>query len=330
MVKVGLIGAGMVGSAYVESIMRTPDVHLVAVADPNGGKAQKLAETSGAQVFTEIHDLLESDAVEAVVIASPTPFHFFQAREALQRGKHVLLEIPMVRSWQEAEELQAQSRQSSAVLTVAHVQRFFNENEMIRQQVNQGAAGKPAMIRMSRRTPHPKRWYSNFEASGGVILDSMIHELDFLQWVFGPAKRVYCQAMRGRKDTENLDYALASIRMESGAIAHIESSWCHYGQFNIDIEVAGDKGLIQYDNNESTPLHFSEIDPNQGSRNYYFESPVYEPSYHKMFRQFIQAVQGRGENPVPVEEGMSAVKLALAAIRSAEMGQPVELENFKG
>ena len=91
MVKVGLIGAGMVGSAYVESIMRTPDVHLVAVADPNGGKAQKLAETSGAQVFTEIHDLLESDAVEAVVIASPTPFHFFQAREALQRGKHVLL-----------------------------------------------------------------------------------------------------------------------------------------------------------------------------------------------------------------------------------------------
>ena len=68
--------------------------------------------------------------------------------------------------------------------------------------------------------------------------------------------------------------------------------------------------------------------PNQGSRNYYFESPVYEPSYHKMFRQFIQAVQGE-EKPVPVEEGMSAVKLALAAIRSAEMGQPVELENFK-
>jgi len=273
--------------------------------------------------MAEASELIARDDVEAVVVATPTPFHFPHAREAVERGKHVFLELPMVRREEEGEELVALVKQKGVVLTVNHLQRFYQDYELIREKVREGAVGKPGMIRLGRRTPHPLKWYSNFESSGGVILDSMIHELDYLMWVFGPVKRVFCRSLHGRYSTERLDYALASLRLESGAIAHIESSWCHYGQFNLDVEIAGDKGLIRHDNQDSIPLKISYIDWEQKGRRYFSESPVILPAYYKVLDAFVKAIEGKGENPVPPEEGLRAVRLALAALRSAETNQPV-------
>lgn len=323
MVRIGLIGAGTVGRAHAESIARIPAATLVAVADPNEKNAKAAAQAHNAQVFVEIYDLFKQAELDAVVIASPTPFHFFQARAALEAGLHVFIKPPVARHLEEGDELLRLAKEKGRVTAVGHSLRAFSEYAMMRQRVQDGAVGKPGMIRLGRRTPHPRGWYSNFESSGGVTLDAMIHEFDFLRWTFGPVKRIFCQSLKGRYATEQLDYSLVSARLESGAIAHVESSWCHYGQFALDAEIAGDKGLIRYDNQDAIPLRISLTDWNSGGRRYFSESPVLRPAHFKPLEQFVRAIQGEPADGVSLEDGVEALRIAHAALRSIETKRPV-------
>ncbi len=327
MLRIGLIGAGNLGKAHAESIAHIPDVKLTAIADIDA-QAIQTTKTQWANdaVAMDADQIADSSEIDVVVIATPTPLHYQQAHRALSMGKHVYLEIPITRQIKEAEDLTALASQSNTVLTIGHALRGYQEYAMIKQRVADGAVGNPGMIRLGRRTPHPRRWYSNPESSGGVILDAMIHEFDFLSWCFGPVERVFCNSLQGRMNTESIDYALASLKLKSGAIAHIESSWCHYGQFHLDVEVAGDKGLIQYDNQESIPMYVSLIDPEKGTRHFFTESPVIKPAHYKIMEGFLNAVRGEGENPAPPEDALTALKIAHAALESVKTRQPVTIE----
>lgn len=323
MIRVGLIGAGTVGTAHAESVHHLKQGQIVAIADPNEKQAKELGERIQADVTPEVNPLLERDDVDAVIIANPTPFHFFHARSAIEAGKHVYLEPPVSRELHEAMQLLAIANLSKVIVTVGHTQRFYPEYELIRNRVKEGAVGRPAMVRLGRRTAHPRGWYSNFESSGGVVLDAMIHEFDFLRWTFGPVKRVFCRGLKDRMDTTTLDYALASLRLESGAIAHVESSWCHYGQFGLDVEVAGNNGVLRYDNQDSISVRVSLIDRKSGGRRYFSESPVIKPAYYKTIEQWLDAIEGNAGNPVPLEDGVESLRIAHAALKSLDDKKPV-------
>ena len=323
MIRIGIIGAGTMGKAHAESLANLPDAALAAVADVDLEKAGQLAALYPPAEACPAGRLVAMDAVDAVIVATPTALHFQHTRSALEQGKHVYVEMPFVRHLREGEELIDLAREKNLLLTVGHLLRYYPEYELIKQQVEKGDVGRPGMIRLGRRTPHPRRWYSNFESSGGVVLDAMCHEFDFLQWCFGPVHRVYCQGFHGRRSTETLDYALASLRLENGAVAHVESSWCHYGQFLLDVEIAGQRGLIRYSNQNAVPLELSLLDEATGGRRYLAESPVRFPAHFRLLKAFLEAVQGQGENPVSGEEGLSAVRIALAAIESCQKRRPI-------
>ena len=326
MVRIGLIGVGNVGRAHAEAIRSIPQAELTAVADPNEKAASQLAQNHQATAYAEVYEMIEKEDLQAVIIASPTPFHFFQARTALESGLHVYIEPPLTRELREAEELLQIARGRNSVVTVGHALRCFPEYTMMRDRVIAGGVGKPGMIRLGRRIQHPRGWTTNFESSGGVVLDAMIHELDYLRWTFGPVQRVFCRGLQGRAPTDKFDYALASVRLESGAIAHIEASWCHYGQNSLGVEIAGDRSLIRYDNQDAVPLRVSLIDWNSGGCRLFSESPVAKPAFRKMLESFLAAVRGEGENPVPLSEGVEAVRLALAVLESLQSGRPAQPE----
>ncbi|MBI1389418.1 MAG: gfo/Idh/MocA family oxidoreductase [bacterium] len=324
MIRIGLIGAGNVGRAHAETFRHLPGVKLAAVADSHPANAKAVADAYKADALTESQALIERDDIDVVVIASPTPFHAFQARNAAQAGKHVYLETPVARTLKDGREAVEAARQSGVVMTVGHTLRCYSEYEGMRARVQGGAIGTPGVIRLSRRTPHPRGWYANIAASGGAILDGMIHELDYLLWTFGPVERIYCRGLYGRRELDRLDYALAVLRMKSGAIAHVETSWCHYGQFCLDAEFAGDKGLIRYDNLGAVSLQISLIDFNSNGRSYFSESPIIKPAHFLMMEKFLAAVKGEGDNPAPAEEALEALALVEAAAKSMELNQAVQ------
>ncbi len=325
MVRFGLIGAGNVGCAHAESVQHISGASLAAVADTHPGSAEKVAAPLNAMAVGDAQSLLERSDIDAVIIAAPTPFHFFHVRNALEAGKHVYVETPLARDANEGEELVKIANQKGLHLTVGHSLRGYREYAMMRERIADGAIGTPGVVRLSRRTPHPRGWYSNSASSGGVILDAMIHEFDFLHWCFGPVQRVFCRGMQGAADTKQLDYALAVLRLSNGAIAHIESSWCHYGQFCLQAEAAGDKGLLRYDNQNAWALQVSLIDFKSGGRSYFTESPVIKPAHYEMLERFKQHLEGVGENPCSGEEALGALRLADAALHSLQNQAPANL-----
>lgn len=325
MVGIGIIGAGIMGQAHAESVSLLPNTKLVAVMDTDLLAVQAVINKYGGEAVTSVDELAARTDIQIIIIATPTPFHYGHAKAALERGKHVFVEMPFVRHIHEGEELIQLAKQKNLIITVNHLMRRYKEYELIKQKVESGAVGKPGMIRLSRQTPHPKKWYSNFESSGGVALDAMCHEFDFLNWCFGGIQRIYCQGLHGRHDTGSMDYALASMRMQSGAVAHIESSWCHKGQYNLAVEVAGNEGLIHYKNQDAIPMELSLLSPETDGRSYFTESPVIYPAHYLVLKECFAAVNGNGENPVSGEDGLTAVRCALAAVDSIHSKKPVTL-----
>ncbi len=323
MIGVGMIGAGTMGNAHAESLTQLPDAQLIAVMDTNPAAAQELTGKFGGAAADSIEAVVSHPEIQAVIVATPTLFHYAHAKDALEHGKHVFIEMPFVRNVNEGEELIQLAKEKNLVITVDHLLRFYREYTLIKQRASGGSAGKPGMIRLSRQTPHPKKWYSNFESSGGVVLDAMCHEFDFLLWCFGGVQRIFCQGMLGRTQTDAMDYALASVRMQNGAIAHIESSWSHRGQYNLAVEVAGNDGLIHYKNQESVPLEVSLLSVETDGRSYFTESPVIYPAQYLAFKGFLDAVNGKIENPIPPQDGLAAVRCSLAAIESMQSHKPV-------
>ncbi|MFH1742265.1 MAG: Gfo/Idh/MocA family oxidoreductase [bacterium] len=331
MINVGIIGAGMMGRVHAESLQRLDQGKLVLVADPSGAKLEAIQNAFGVEGTRNSSQVIESPEIQAVIIATPTPLHFAWVSAALEAGKHVFCEIPLARETNQGEHLVRLAHEKGLVLTINHSMRGFYEFKTLHDRARDGTVGDLGVIRLSRRTPHPRNWYSEFEISGGVILDAMIHDLDFLLWTCGPVERVTCKGMCRSGDIRKLDYALAVVRHVSGAIAHVESSWCHYGQYAVEFEIAGDKGLMTYDNlDDSIPLRVSIIDVTQSGRKYATESPILDTAYMRLLRGFLCAVEGTGPNPVPPEEALASLKLALAAISSARSGAPVDLQPSRG
>ena len=132
-----------------------------------------------------------------------------------------------------------------------HVLRFFPEYAAAKRMVDAGGVGKPAAIRTARLAGMPhggQELVRRLGAERRGRLDMIVHDFDWLRWTFGPVTRVFAQGLYGRPEhAGKRDYALVTLRLASGAVAHVTGSWAHPGGFRTTLEIAGDAGLIEHD-----------------------------------------------------------------------------------
>lgn len=287
--------------------------------------AKKLAQKLGARAFADFEEMLTSVDIDMVDICVPTPFHKDCVIRAAKAGKHIVLEKPMARSLADCREMIQVTQDAGVTFMVAQVVRFFPEFGSARAQVLDGAVGKPAMVRMSRGGGFPGSWFGNIEMSGGVVLDSMIHDFDWLLWTFGEAERVYARGLAPRTGELNKDYALASIRFKNGMIAHVEGNWAHTaGGFVVKFEVAGDKGLLDFSNKVSMPLRI-HTESTSGAREWLPESPSTQDPFYLELKHFVDCVESGTAPSIRPEESMRATEVGLATLLSIYSGKPVDL-----
>ena len=157
----------------------------------------------------------------------------------------------------------------------------------------------------------------------------IVHDFDWLRWTFGPVTRVFAQGLYGKPEhAGKRDYALVTLRHESGAVSHVTGSWAHPGGFRTTLEVAGDAGLIEHDSARSAPLTFSpQAAVGGGGGVAVPESPLAaeESPYYLELRAFIKALDGDTAPPVTVYDAREAARIALAALESIESGKAVTL-----
>jgi predicted dehydrogenase len=300
---------------------------IVACADLKLPFAKSLADEFAADATDDCMSVLERADVDIVGIMTPTPTHASYAIAAAKAGKHIFCEKPFARTIQECKDVIAAAKKAKVRLFVAHVVRYFQEFEAVRAQIAAGKIGKPGFVKLYRGGAFPggaEGWFRNYEKSGGVTLDSMIHDLDWLRYAFGDIERIYCQNLM-RSVPEYVDYSMVTCRMKNGMIAKVIGTWAHPSGFRVEIEVCGDKGMIQFNSDESPLCMMKRAQQDAPSGTVVPSSPVPESPYLLEWRDFVTWVEGRSEVRVTPEDGLEAIRIALAALKSAETGQPVTL-----
>jgi UDP-N-acetylglucosamine 3-dehydrogenase len=321
--QVGLVGAGFMGGVHLTAYAAIPEVEVVGVADARIEAAVAGAEMVGARPYASYEELVAAEDVEVVDVCLPTAFHRDLALRAAGEGRHVILEKPIARTIEDAQEILEAFSGDGPRLFVGHVVRFFPEYVGIKEKIDAGDLGTVGVVRTSRRSPFLlgwNDWYADWRVSGGVLLDLVIHDFDFLRWALGEVERVYARGMLGR-EYNRLDYVLVTLRFESGAIAHVEGHWGYPGPFNYSIEVAGSSALITVNSTEPAPLEL--IGDAAGG-----EAPGLasgKSPYEEELRHFVHCV-ATGEQPVvQPHDACEALKISLAATESVLTGEPVTL-----
>lgn len=335
MLRVALVGAGGMAGVHATCYSRIENAELVGVLDIRPEAAQALARKHGVKAFEDFDTMLTELRPDVVDVCCPTAWHAEYVCRAAERAKElgikgISTEKPMARTVEECERMAKACEEAGIPLFIGQVVRFFPEYTLAKQQVESGSIGKPAAIRTRRGGPMPRAWndwYGNFELSGGLILDLIVHDFDWLRWTFGEVERVFARGLTDTKMPE-YDYALVILRFKSGAIAHVEGTWNYPAGFGVNFEIAGDEGLLEYSFNQPTGAPVTKVlRGNDETRAGVAlpESPTGVDPYQMELAHFITCLE-QGTTPIITpQDGIEAVRIALAAIESINTGKPVTL-----
>jgi predicted dehydrogenase len=324
MLKIGLVGAGMIGRVHAEAYAQVKGVTLVGVADSNPDAADSLARSSGARAYFSLEELVAAEKPDALDICLPTHLHKPYVLEAAKLGKHVFCEKPIAASADDARAMVEACRKAGITFMVGHVLRFSPEYAMAKQMADEGKLGKVGTVRMIRESGMPgwADWFADPGKSGGVLLDMSIHDFDWLRWTFGEADRVYAKSLP-REEGLPGDHAFVSVRMKNGAIAHVTGSWAQPEGFRSFLELAGTGGVATLDTDDFASIRTATRKDGAIVRG--AESPLGTSAYAAELQHFADCIALGKEPLVNGEEATRSLELCLAAIRSAETGQVVTL-----
>jgi predicted dehydrogenase len=322
--RFGLIGAGGMGRHQANLLAQIAGAELAAIGDVElTAAAKSLAEQHGAALDVSAEAVLSRSDIDAVIVATPTWTHAPLALIAIQAGKHVFVEKPIARTLAEAEQLIEAADRAGVKLAVGHVVRYFPDYAAARDIVQSGEIGTPGVARAIRLTGLPRApWYADAERSGGVILDVMVHDFDWLRWTFGAVRRVTARGLMHNTATDR-DAAMAVLRFQNGTIGYAEGSW-GYRTFRTSFEISGSGGLIRSDNG-STQTHSYEVDLPDAVRPRWSEG-LEESPYLTQLRAVTAWFEGGPAPRHSAADGLEALRIALAAIESVRTGKTITFE----
>lgn len=331
-IRLAVIGTGAISQVvHVPILAEREDVDLVALADTDSAKADTIARRFDIAEVIEPEEALTRDDLDGVVLCTPNHMHEEMALQALEAGKHVLVERPIAISPVGAARVIEAARAAGTCLSVGLPHRFRPEVAALRSFVAGGELGDLYAVRgswLTRQVPLLRStWRQNKVASGGgAMIDLGVPALDLCLWIVGfpNLRTVSCVTHEGDYEVE--DAATLMFESEHGISFSIEvSNRLFAGEDRYYARVMGTEGsgsfppLEVYKQLGGRPL---EVTPRQ-PRPRGGENP-YTNAYRRLIDQFVRGVAGRQEIEIP-EEQVALMRLIEAAYESAEAGHAVEL-----
>jgi len=213
--RVGVIGAGVMGSNHARVLAQLPGVKLAGVADPLAESRSRVTGFVDCPTFATVDELLAA-GVDAVTIAAPTHLHRDVSLACIAHGAHVLVEKPIATTGAEGHEIIAAARNKGVTLMVGHVERFNPAVATIKEAIR----GEEILsVAITRVGPFPPRM-----SNVGVVIDLAVHDIDLIRWFTG-SDIVEVQPQLTSAVAEREDIALLQFRTESGVLAHINTNW---------------------------------------------------------------------------------------------------------
>ena len=338
-VGVGIIGSGFVADIHAHAIEHVPEIDLVAVASPTPGKAKAFAADRGIpHAYEDYRELIARPDVQMVTLALPNDRHAEAAIAAAKAKKHVICEKPLCRTLEEADRMIAACRDAGVLLLYAEELLFAPKYVRAKTLVDEGAVGKPFLVRQSEEHDGPHMaWFWDVERSGGgVLLDMGCHSIEFGRWVLGKPKVKSVYAHMGtyvhQAKTKGEDHTICIVEFEGGGVVLAENSWAKRGGVDDRCEIYGSEGFTRADLlRGSALLTYSQkgygyaVEKAGTTQGYTFTmyEEVWNYGFPQELRHFARCVRGK-EKPVETgEDGRAVLEILYAAYQSAGEGRKI-------
>jgi myo-inositol 2-dehydrogenase/D-chiro-inositol 1-dehydrogenase len=323
--KVGVIGTGGMGTLHARHVAESRAHALAGVMDVDASRAREAAAgNAGCDVFTDALELIRSDTVEAVIIASPDETHAPLAIACLDAGKPVLVEKPLAPELDEARAVvEAEVALGRRLVQVGFMRHHDQAHLDVRRTLDEGTLGTLMLVRGWHRNPPPEPAMTRRE----VLVRSAIHDIESARWLFG--REPVAVSVVGPDQARGPDDAalVESITMtfEGGGMAVIEVNVVAYA-YEVGIELVGDAGIA------TTPLPSAPIVRAGATVRQAVErswSTRFVPAYRDEVEAWLAGTAAGSAPAGPSAwDGYATLAAVAAAVRSVEEGRPVAVERI--
>src|SRR5262245_4017651 len=300
-ISIGVIGCGHWGPNHIRVFSSLPGSTVAAIADPDPRRLQSARQSHPAvRRLADHRELLAQDSVDAVVVAAPTRMHYQIARDALEAGKHVLVEKPLCLTTLEGEELVRLARQRDVVLMVGQVFLFHNGLLKVKELLDAGEPGKLYYIGSTRTNLGPIRQDVN------AVYDLASHDVSIFNWLLGSRPLTVSAVGEAFLQEGIEDIAFISLRYPNDVLARIHASWLDPKKVR-EITIVGASKMITWD--DLAPLGTVQV----------FDKSVVRDTYYADYGHF-QLLAREGDITIPrvqLEEPLrKQARCFLSAIRN--------------
>ncbi|EAQ78562.1 Gfo/Idh/MocA family protein [Blastopirellula marina] len=337
MLKVGVVGLGMMGATHLDVYRKRTDVCVVAVADLDKdrrcgrttaagnieGQSQGGFDFSTVKQYADGCDLIADADVDIVDLCLPTPAHARLGALTLEAGKHLIIEKPLARSYAEALCLAQQAEKSPGLSFCAMCMRFWPGWDWLKEAVDSQRYGAVQSASFRRITQFPGGpFYSDGKASGGALLDLHIHDSDFVRYLFGMPKAVSSSGYS--RHTTHIDHVLTQYHYDNMAIVSAEGAWSMSQGFGFEMEylVNFEQATAVYRLCDSPKVELTT--PDAGKQSIPLSAAM---GYELELAHFIDCIQrGIPSDRISLADAAETLRLSEAEAESCRTGQCVQIE----
>jgi myo-inositol 2-dehydrogenase/D-chiro-inositol 1-dehydrogenase len=341
-VRFALVGHGLWGTHHAKAIAKTEGARLVAIAErAEAGRAAAKEAHPDADVSDDYRELLARDDVDVVDVVVPSHLHYEVAKAALEAGKHLFLEKPMVLTVAHCDELITLAREKGRILAVDHEMRLSALWGRVKRLIDEGAVGKPQYVLVElSRFPYrlgSEGWRFDIHRVGNWILEEPIHFFDLARWYmsgFDYPVSVYARAnSRQQGHPELQDNFSTILEFSEGGYAVISQTLAAF-EHHVTCKVTGTEGAIWANWSAPDARHPEPIfGLRYGDHNQVEEIPFENVTGEVVeladqIAAIVRSVNEGAPPPASGEDGRRSVLLCLAAQESVDTGSPVWIEEF--
>lgn len=325
-----VVGLGRAGNFHLTSIERMDGLELHSVVDTDADLAQREGEARGCKWSTQLTELLTDDALDAVIVASPTDAHFQYICDALNAGKHVFTEKPVGHTVEEINTCFELASKHGLALHLGFQRRFDKNFMALKRRLPE--LGDARIVKASSRD-NPRPSYEYLKISGNIFHDMLIHDFDMLMFLFG-AKQPETVFAAGHAYDETIasyndhDTVMVTIKYPDGLVCSIDTSRIAAYGYDQRIEVFGKNGMATVENERNNSVNvYTEKGGSHEPYNYSFPQR-YKDAYFEEMVQFADGIRNGKLTNVAHAECVLSHQLADAALESIKTGKVVRYKEF--
>jgi UDP-N-acetyl-2-amino-2-deoxyglucuronate dehydrogenase len=355
--RFALVGAGMIATHHGQVISELADqIDLVAVVNRTLEKAERITAERGGNAFTSLTDALAATDIDVVVICTPAGGRAEVAIEALEAGKHLIIEKPAEVTLAKIDDIIAAQQKAGTLVTVISQHRFDPASELAWGAIKNGELGRITSGIASIDWWRDQSYYDSGAwrgtwrlEGGGALMNQGVHTVDLLVAMLGRPVQVFAHtATLAHKRIETEGVAVGVVRFESGALGVLHATTAAFPGLSARLQVHGDKGSIVIEDDELSFIHVTrksaaravELSASEdGAINQVADYALPEETpatagrdpaqlsgaHRYQYENFLAALRGTEAIRVGLAENRQTISVIVGAYESARTGNPVSL-----